>query len=99
MLPQENAPMYTGMESCAGADGKLHEISVLDGAGKPLFEVLETVELEEMGGKTKMSLNARVVKVFVPDGQAAPYLGGMDQGFAESMDNLADLLEGKKNRA
>ncbi|MFA5930305.1 MAG: SRPBCC domain-containing protein [Candidatus Micrarchaeia archaeon] len=69
--------------------------SPLDGNGLPLFEVLETVELEEQGGKTKMSLNAKVVRMFIPKEQAAPYLGGMDQGFAESMENLEDLLNGK----
>ena len=70
--------------------------SPLDGKGSPLFEVQETVELEAQGGKTKLSLNAKVMKVFIPEEQAAPYLGGMDQGFAESMGNLAALLKGKK---
>jgi uncharacterized protein YndB with AHSA1/START domain len=70
--------------------------SPLDGKGNPLFEVLETVELEGMGNKTKMSLNAKVMYVFIPEEQAAPFLGGMDQGFAESMENLADVLKGKK---
>ena len=66
--------------------------SPLDGKGKPLFEVRETVELEAIDNKTRMSLNAKVMKVFIPKEQAAPFLGGMDQGFAESMENLAELV-------
>ncbi len=70
--------------------------SPLDGKGKPLFDVLETVELEERNGKTKLSINAKVLNVFIQKEQAAPFLMGMDQGFAESMENLADVLKGEK---
>ena len=70
--------------------------SPLDGGGKPIFEMLETVELEGQGKRTKMTLHAQAMKVFIPKEQAAPFLDGMDQGFKESIENLAEVLKGMK---
>jgi len=60
--------------------------AALDEEGNPLFEVLTTVTFAEQGGKTMLTLQARVVKA---TDKAAPYLEGMDQGWSESLDRLA----------
>jgi len=60
--------------------------SALDKNGKPLFEVLTTVTFSEHGGKTKLTLHASVGKATA---EAAPHLAGMDQGWNQSLDRLA----------
>ena len=61
----------------------------LDSNGEPLFEVLNTVTFSEEGGKTKLTLHARVLNV---KGDAAQHLAGMEQGWSMSLDRLADRL-------
>jgi uncharacterized protein YndB with AHSA1/START domain len=61
----------------------------LDGNGEALFEVLNTVTFAEEGGKTKLTLHARVSDV---KGDAAQHLAGMEQGWSMSLDRLADRL-------
>jgi uncharacterized protein YndB with AHSA1/START domain len=79
--------------------GEFHEIvkperlvftsRALDGNGEALFEVLNTVTFAEEGGKTKLTLQARVTDV---KGDAAQHLAGMEQGWSMSLDRLADRL-------
>jgi uncharacterized protein YndB with AHSA1/START domain len=79
--------------------GEFHEIveperlvftsRALDGNGEALFEVLNTVTFAEEGGKTKLTLHARVSDV---KGDAAQHLAGMEQGWSMSLDRLADRL-------
>jgi len=57
----------------------------LDKQGKPLFEVLTTVTLTEQGGKTTLTVRARVVK---STDEAAPYLAGMNEGWNQTLDRL-----------
>jgi uncharacterized protein YndB with AHSA1/START domain len=61
--------------------------SALDGNGEPLFEVLNTVTFAEEGGKTRLTLHARVSKV---KAEAARHLAGMEEGWALSLDRLAE---------
>ena len=61
--------------------------SALDNNGEPLFEVLNTVTFAEEGGKTKLTVHARVSKV---KGEAAPHLAGMEQGWSMTLDRLAE---------
>jgi uncharacterized protein YndB with AHSA1/START domain len=63
--------------------------SALDAQGKPLFEVLTTVTFAEAGGKTTLTLHARVVTATAA---AAPYLQGMDAGWTQSLERLADYV-------
>ena len=63
--------------------------AALDGDGNPLFEVLTTVTFAEQGGKTKQILRARVIK---RTAQAAPYLKGMEAGWTQSLERLAESL-------
>jgi uncharacterized protein YndB with AHSA1/START domain len=60
--------------------------AALDAEGKPLFEVLSTVTFAEHGGKTTLTLQARVVK---STAEAAPYLEGMEAGWTQSLERLA----------
>lgn len=61
----------------------------VDAAGNHLLEGTTTVTFEEHAGKTKMTLRTRAVGK-VP--QAAFMLGGMEQGWTESIDKLEALL-------
>ena len=56
-----------------------------DGNGNKLLEVVNTVTLEEDNGKTRMTLNAKVLWA-VPE--VADKLGGMEQGWTESLERL-----------
>lgn len=60
--------------------------AALDPDGKPLFEVLNTVTLEEKNGQTLQTLTARVVSRQSP--LADQYLSGMEQGWSESLVRL-----------
>ena len=64
--------------------------AALDEKGDPLFEVLNTVTFAEQGGKTKLTLHARVTKTTA---KAARYLAGMEQGWSQSLDRLAEEVE------
>ena len=63
--------------------------AALDEEGNPLFEVLNTVTFAEQDGKTKQTLQARVVK---STARAAPYLAGMEAGWTQSLERLADYV-------
>ena len=63
--------------------------AALDVDGNPMFEVLTTVTFAEQSGKTKQILHARVIKMTA---QAAPYLKGMEAGWAQSLERLAESL-------
>ena len=58
-------------------------------AGEPMLEDVTTVTFEEVDGKTRVTVNARVTKV-TPEAEAA--LEGMEQGWNEQMDKLAEFL-------
>jgi uncharacterized protein YndB with AHSA1/START domain len=57
--------------------------------GKPMFEVLNTVAFEEIDGKTKLTVQARVVSTTA---QAAQYLDGMEAGWTQSLERLEEVL-------
>lgn len=65
-------------------------IAVTDSNGQLLFELLNTVSFEERDGKTKLTLRAGGTKA-TPEG--APYLAGIDQGWAECLERLADEVK------
>ncbi len=63
--------------------------SALDEAGNSLFDVINTVTFAETGGKTTLTLHARVVKATA----AAPqYLKGMQIGWTQSLERLEAYL-------
>ena len=59
--------------------------SALDGAGNWLFDILNTVTFEAQGGKTKLTLRAKVTK---GSDKAFPYLAGMNEGWKQSLERL-----------
>jgi uncharacterized protein YndB with AHSA1/START domain len=61
----------------------------LDEKGTPLFEILTTVTFAEHGGKTKLTLHAKVMMA-TPAG--APHLAGMEMGWSQTLDRLAEYV-------
>ncbi|HEY9085935.1 MAG TPA: SRPBCC domain-containing protein [Candidatus Tyrphobacter sp.] len=66
--------------------------SALDENGAALFEVLTTVTFVDEGGKTKLTMRAHVTKT-TPGAQM--YLEGMETGWTQSLQRLADHLANK----
>ena len=64
--------------------------SALDAQGRPLFEVLTTVTLAEHGGKTTLTVHAKVLSATA---QAALHLAGMDAGWAQTLERLQAHVE------
>jgi uncharacterized protein YndB with AHSA1/START domain len=62
----------------------------LDEDGEPMFEVLNTISFEEHEGKTKLTVQARVVKTTAV---AARYLDGMEAGWTQSLERLEEILK------
>lgn len=60
-----------------------------DKNGKTIFEVMNTVVFEEDGEYTKLTLNAVVDHV---SDEAKPYVGGMDEGWSQSLVRLGELV-------
>jgi uncharacterized protein YndB with AHSA1/START domain len=60
-----------------------------DVGGKALLEVLNTVTFAELVGKTELTMHAVVVKSS-PETEAA--LDGMEEGWSQSLDRLAEEL-------
>jgi len=66
-----------------------------DASGKAQVEVINSVTFVDQNGKTKMKLHARVIKA---TREAATALAGMDQGWAESLVRLAELISQSEAR-
>jgi uncharacterized protein YndB with AHSA1/START domain len=64
----------------------------LDGDGKSIFSVLTTVTFADHGGKTKLTLSARVIRK-TPG--ADQHLNGMKAGWTQSLERLAAFVAGK----
>lgn len=69
------------------------ECSVSDSAGKPFFKLLQTLELEDRGDETELTLSCKVLQA---NPGSEPMLGGMEQGTQMTLDNLAEYLAGIK---
>jgi uncharacterized protein YndB with AHSA1/START domain len=63
--------------------------AALDADGNPMFEVLTTVTFAEQGGKTKQTMRARVIR---STAEAAPYIKGMEAGWTQSLERLAESI-------
>jgi uncharacterized protein YndB with AHSA1/START domain len=63
--------------------------AALDARGRPLFEILNTVTFADRGGRTALTLEARVVTA-TPQG--APHLAGAETGWNQSLDRLGAYL-------
>jgi uncharacterized protein YndB with AHSA1/START domain len=63
--------------------------AVPDAEGNDSLEVLATVTFEDLGGKTKLTVRNTLLRA---TGDAKFALEGMDAGWNQSLDRLADLL-------
>ncbi len=63
--------------------------AALDDKGNALFEILNTVTFSEHDGKTKLTVRASVMKA-TPE--ALRFLAGMEQGWSQSLDRLAEQV-------
>ena len=64
-----------------------------DHAGNPLLEALTTVTFEEHGGKTKLTVQASAIGL----APVAPQmLAGMEAGWTQSLERLAELVAGAR---
>jgi uncharacterized protein YndB with AHSA1/START domain len=80
--------------------GKFREVSepgklifsstLLDEAGTPMFEVLNTITFSAKGGQTELKVHAVVTS---ETEAAAPYLQGMDEGWKQTLDRMANHAE------
>lgn len=61
----------------------------IDKQGRPIIEGLTTVTFAEQDGKTKLTLHTRGVAKF---DYAAAFLAGMEAGWTQSLDRLAEHL-------
>ena len=63
--------------------------AAIDGEGRPMFEVLNTVTFTRIDSGTEIALVAQVTNTT----PAAPkYLAGMSQGWSQSLDRLSALV-------
>ena len=60
-----------------------------DNQGNPVLDGLTTVIFAQHGGKTKLTLQTRAVAVVA---HAAAYLAGMEAGWTQSLERLAEEL-------
>ncbi|MBT9332792.1 SRPBCC domain-containing protein [Paracidobacterium acidisoli] len=65
----------------------------LDAEGRPIFEVLHTVTLADAGGKTELTLRARVLS---RTAEAPQYLKGMAAGWSQSLGRLDAHLSAQR---
>lgn len=63
--------------------------AALDKNGDPLFEISNTILFEDQNGKTKLTVNARVIKT-TPN--VEQYLSGMEEGWSQSLVRLENLI-------
>ena len=64
--------------------------SLLDKDGEPIFEVLHTVTLVGNGATTRVTVQSRVLHATAA---ADRYLPGMEQGWAQSLERLAESTQ------
>jgi uncharacterized protein YndB with AHSA1/START domain len=61
----------------------------LDAEGKLLFEIMTTVTFSDLGDKTALRLEAKILS---ETALAPQHLSGMEQGWNQSLDRLAELV-------
>ena len=61
----------------------------LDAEGKVLFEIMTTVTFSDLGGKTALKLEAKILS---ETALAPQHLAGMEQGWNQSLDRLGELV-------
>ncbi|MDP4263700.1 MAG: SRPBCC domain-containing protein [Bacteroidota bacterium] len=104
MDARPNGKIYIDMKAPDGTvypmGGEVHEISApekfvftsaaLDEDNRRLFEVMNAVTLTDESGKTKLTLHIKVSKIKSP---GRHHLKGMNEGWAQSIERLINLVE------
>jgi len=83
-------PMTAIFKEVVEPERIVFQTAALDANGKPMFEVLTTVTLAAQGSKTKLTLNAKVLTMTAV---APQYLAGMEMGWTQSLERLAEHVE------
>jgi uncharacterized protein YndB with AHSA1/START domain len=83
-------PMTAVFKEVVEPERIVFQSAALDANGKPMFEVLTTVTLAAQGSKTKLTLTAKVLTMTAV---APQYLAGMEMGWTQSLERLAEHLE------
>jgi uncharacterized protein YndB with AHSA1/START domain len=65
------------------------ESAALDPNGDAIFEILNSVTLADLGGKTELTLHAKVLRMRP---EARQYLNGQKVGWSQSLDRLESLV-------
>jgi uncharacterized protein YndB with AHSA1/START domain len=82
-------PMTGACREVAKPERIVFTSAALDKQGNPMFEILNTVIFAEQGGKTKLTLRARVLTATA---EAAPHLKGMEAGWTQTLDRLSEFV-------
>ncbi len=82
-------PMSGVFEEIVPPERLVFVSSALDGDGKSMFDILNTVLFAEQHGKTTLTLQARVISATA---LAPQYLKGMEMGWTQSLDRLEQKL-------
>jgi uncharacterized protein YndB with AHSA1/START domain len=82
-------PMTGVFQEVIAPERLVFKSMAMDGAGARLFEILNTVLFGDEHGKTRLTIEARVLKTTADAGQ---YLDGMNEGWNQSLDRLAEVL-------
>jgi uncharacterized protein YndB with AHSA1/START domain len=82
-------PMKGAFKEIVAPERLVFVSSALDGDGKSMFDILNTVLFAEECGKTTLTLQARVITA---TGHAPQYLKGMQMGWTQSLDRLEERL-------
>jgi uncharacterized protein YndB with AHSA1/START domain len=83
-------PMTGSFEEIVPLERLVFTTVARDLNGNPLLEGKTTVTFEDIGGKTKLTIHSRAVGI----APVAPQmLAGMEMGWTQSLDKLAELVE------
>jgi uncharacterized protein YndB with AHSA1/START domain len=81
-------PMTGRVEEILPPERLVFTSGALDAEGRSIFTIRNTATFTERDGKTSLVLHARVIEARP---EAERYLPGMEQGWSESLERLADL--------
>jgi uncharacterized protein YndB with AHSA1/START domain len=82
-------PMFGVYQEIVRPERLVFTSGALDKEGNPLFEVLTIVTFAEQGTKTKLTMHAKVIS---STPAAAPMLAGMEEGWKQTLDRLAEYI-------
>jgi uncharacterized protein YndB with AHSA1/START domain len=82
-------PMTGVFQEISEPDRLVFVSTALDEKGDSMFDILNTVLFANQQGRTVLTLQARVIRTTA---QAPQYLQGMEAGWTQSLDRLAEKL-------